>query len=208
MPSGPLLAEGVVYSVICPLGVIFPILSDSLSVNHWLPSKPAVISPGKLLAVGMVYSVTVPGAVAALTRLAALALATARLSTPTIRPAIRLNLMTTVQNFDARMICSFLTLLKNVYFFMKLSLPLKASSELLVQSMRQQRSENKIIHWSLTSLFFVAKMTCSVLSCSHEQAEPVRGFVPPGSDKDEIVFQGNSARTNARLRNDGGLQAA
>ena len=44
--------------------MILPILLPALSVNHRLPSGPAVIPVGVEARVGMVYSVTVTAAIA------------------------------------------------------------------------------------------------------------------------------------------------
>ena len=51
---------GIEYSVIVPLVVILPILLPPYSVNHRLPSGPAVIPSGWLPELGSVYSVMVP----------------------------------------------------------------------------------------------------------------------------------------------------
>src|SRR5436309_2401970 len=51
------------YSVICPAGVIRPMLFPLTSVNHRLPSGPAVIPRGALTAVGTGNSVIDPAVV-------------------------------------------------------------------------------------------------------------------------------------------------
>ncbi len=63
MPVGVLKIVGKRNSVIVPAGVMRPIWSLSDSVNHRLPSGPAVIPEGKLAAVGMRNSVIVPAGV-------------------------------------------------------------------------------------------------------------------------------------------------
>ena len=52
---------GVAYSVMVPVfGSIDPIWLADCSVNHSMPSGPAVMSPGLLPAVGIGYAFTVP----------------------------------------------------------------------------------------------------------------------------------------------------
>ena len=52
-------------SAVVPVGVILPILLLSASVNHTLPSGPAVMPKGNESFVGMAYSAIVSAGVAA-----------------------------------------------------------------------------------------------------------------------------------------------
>jgi len=60
MPPGAPMSVGTGYSANAQVVVTRPILRPSNSVNHRAPSGPAVISYGRLLAVGTPYSVTTP----------------------------------------------------------------------------------------------------------------------------------------------------
>jgi hypothetical protein len=65
MPSGPLFAVEMGYSLMAPPVVMRPILLPKYSVNQRAPSGPAAMPWGPLLAVGVVYSVIVGPAAAA-----------------------------------------------------------------------------------------------------------------------------------------------
>src|SRR5215469_9277014 len=58
MPTGPLNAVGIGYSVMAPFCVILPILLALFSVNQTLPSGPAAMPRAPLEAVGIGNSVT------------------------------------------------------------------------------------------------------------------------------------------------------
>src|ERR1700682_311675 len=66
LPSGPAVIEipvqplGIVYSVKLPVVVTLATLPPGCSMSHRLPSRPAAMLHGPLLALGMVYSVMVP----------------------------------------------------------------------------------------------------------------------------------------------------
>src|SRR5260370_41535911 len=66
---GPLPAVGIANSVTTPLVVMRPILLAPFSVNHRLPSGPAVMPAGLLVSVGVGNSVIAPAAVIRATRL-------------------------------------------------------------------------------------------------------------------------------------------
>src|SRR5438105_3438362 len=111
------------------------ILLPSLSANQLAPSGPLTMSPGKLSAVGIVYSLIGPDA--------AWAMGTVRPSTPTRVMTMKLSLMNRVQNWDTRIGVSFLNLL------IKLCLKLLN----LYQTFSFNR-ETAYFHWDALLLFF------------------------------------------------------